>query len=80
MTELALQEIRGFAGMSGYERFVRFIDKHVAAGKLRDTEGDPAYGAGEVYRGHWIADPATGETWRLVPPEFPFRGHFERVR
>lgn len=80
MTEPALQEIRGFVSMSEYGRFVRFIDEHVAAGKLRDTEGDPTYGAGAVYGGRWVADPATGETWRLVPPEFPFRGLFERVR
>lgn len=80
MTTLALEEIRGFHGVSEYEAFVKFIRDHVAAGNLREVESDPTYGAGEIYGGRWFVDIASGSTWRLVPPDFPFRGLFEPVR
>jgi hypothetical protein len=29
--------------------------------------------------GRWFEDAETKEIWRLIPPDFPFRGLFEKV-
>lgn len=80
VTALLLEEIRGFEGVSEYETFEKFIRDHVIAGNILEIEPDAAYGVGELYGGRWFIDIASGATWRLIPPDFPFRGVFEAVR
>jgi hypothetical protein len=33
----------------------------------------------KVCGGRWFEDPKTKEIWRLVPPDYPFRGLWERI-
>lgn len=74
------EEIRGFSSPGEYDRFVAFLREQLVAGSAEEIDPDPDYGAGEVYGGRWIRDPGTGEVWRLVPPDPPFRGLWEKVR
>lgn len=75
----AWEEIHGFASPGEYTRFVRYIEGQVSAGFVREIESDNDYGRGEIYGGRWFCDVETGEIWRLVPPDFPFRGLWEPV-
>ena len=74
------EEIQGFQTPGEYQRFVEYITGQTAAGLARELTVDPRYGRGEVYGGRWFQDIESGEIWRLVPPDPPFTGQWERVR
>ena len=73
------EEIHGFASLGEYARFEKYIAEQVRNGHAEELDADPDYGSGEVYRGRWFKDRDTGEVWRLVPPDFPFKGIWEPV-
>jgi hypothetical protein len=71
--------IAGFVLPGEYERFVKFIEGQAAAGQVVELAPDPEYNKACVYGGRWFRDIENDETWRLVPPDFPFRGLWERI-
>ena len=73
------EEIHGFSSPGEYQLFVRYIEDEVAAGTTKELPVDPLYGKGMIYGGRWFQDTATGLIWRLIPPDFPFRGLWEPV-
>jgi len=72
-------EIDGFASPGEYDSFCAYLQRQVDAGVARQIPADPDYSRSQVSGGAWYLDLETGETWRLVPPDFPFRGLWERV-
>ena len=73
-------EIHGFESPGEYDRFVRDIEDQVSAGIARERDVDPQYGKGMIFGGRWFEDTESHEVWRLVAPDFPFRGLWEVVR
>jgi len=73
------EEIHGFNSPEEYTRFVRYIEGQVSAGIARERDVDPRYGKGMIFGGRWFEDIETREVWRLVAPDFPFRGLWEPV-
>jgi hypothetical protein len=51
----------------------------VAPGDAIERTVDPNYGKGMIFGGRWFEDRGTKEIWRLAPPDFPFRGLWEKV-
>lgn len=80
MASAIWEEIHGFSSPSEYHRFVNYIEGQTQAGHAKEIEPDPDYGRGEIYGGRWFEDVESGEVWRLVPPDFPFKGLWEPVR
>lgn len=74
------EPIRSFVSPGEFDRFVGYLREQVASGKAAEVAADPSYGPGEIYGGKWYRSLATGEVWRLVPPDPPFTGLWERVR
>jgi hypothetical protein len=72
-------EIHGFASPIEFDRFVEYLRREVAAGYAEEVATQEDYGRGEIYGGSWYRDGETGEIWRLVPPDPPFHGLWERV-
>jgi hypothetical protein len=72
-------EIHGFASPEEYDRFVKYIEDQVSAGAVHERAVDPHYGKGMIFGGRWFEDIETREVWRLVAPDFPFRGMWEPV-
>lgn len=72
-------EIDGFASPGEFDRFVAYLSAQVAAGVAEEVQVDPSYGPGEIFGGRWYRNLETSETWRLVPPDPPFLGVWERV-
>lgn len=72
-------EIDGFVSPGEFDRFVAYLAAQVAAGVAEEIRADPSYGPGEIFGGSWYRNLETGETWRLVPPDPPFLGLWERV-
>jgi hypothetical protein len=72
-------EIGGFESPGEYDRFRAYLQRQVEAGVAMEVAADPDYGPGQIYGGVWYRNLETGEIWRLVPPDFPFTGLWERV-
>lgn len=78
-TSSGWEAIRGFQSPGEHRRFVEFMERQVSSGEAEELEPDPAYGPGELYGGRWFRHRATGEVWRLIPPDPPFYGVWEPV-
>lgn len=79
MNENMCYEIHGFESPAEYSRFVDFVERQVSLGVSVEVSVDPGYGVGQIYGGRWFRHNESGEIWRLVEPDFPFRGVWERV-
>ena len=73
------EAIDGFNSPGEYRRFCTYFEKQVASGDALERTADPDYGKGMIFGGRWFEDRNTKEIWRLVPPDFPFRGLWEKV-
>jgi hypothetical protein len=73
------EEIHGFASPGEFDRFVRYIENQVKAGEAEELEADSSYQKGQIYGGRWFRDIESGQIWRLVEPDFPFKGLWEPV-
>jgi hypothetical protein len=51
----------------------------VANGTLAEVPVEDRYSGSFMFNEHWFRAPS-GAIWRLVAPDPPFRGVFERVR
>jgi hypothetical protein len=73
------EEINGFQSPGEYLRFVIYINNLVSNGCVEEIEMDQSYQNRMVYGGRWFKNIISNEIWRLVPPDFPFRGLWEPV-
>jgi len=73
------EEIHSFHSLGEFKRFARYIESQVNDGLAEEVNPDPNYGKGEIYGGRWFKDNETGEVWRLVSPDIPFKGLWEPV-
>lgn len=80
MSKFVWEEIHGFESLWEYSWFYQYIEAQVETGYARETELDPDYGYGEIYGGRWFEDIDSGKIWRLIEPDFPFKGLWEPVR
>ena len=72
-------EIHGFASQAEFERFRRWIREARNEGELVQLPVASPYGGTTAFEEYWYKA-RSGSTWRLVAPEPPFRGVFERLR
>ena len=72
------EEIQGFRSPGEYSRFVDWISEGLDSGELKEVPVVSRYAGAGVLDEHWYRS-AAGEVWRLVAPDFPFAGVFERV-
>ena len=75
-----LEEIYEFQCLSEYERFVLWINKFVRDGAIEEIDVSERYIGATVFSERWFKDKSTGLIWRLVAPDFPFKGTFEQVK
>lgn len=77
-----LNEIKEFKSHSEYERFVKYLDDRLTENELSEIEPNEYY-HGKSQHGlnddRWFKDCSSEDVWRLVPPDFPFKGFFEKV-
>lgn len=72
-------EIHGFYLPQEYTCFDQFIEGQIKAGHVIEIEPDPEYGYGEVYGGRWFKNNYSEKVWRLIEPDFSFKGLWEPV-
>ena len=73
------EEIHGFTSPSEYTRFVKYIEQQVADLQAEEIIPNPNYGKGEIYGGRWFRHVNCLQVWRLVEPDYPFKGLWEPV-
>jgi hypothetical protein len=78
--QCAWEEIHGFSSPGEFDRFIIYIENQVKVGLANEIEPDPDYGKGELYGGRWFQEKGSGEVWRLINPDPPFKGVWEKVR
>jgi hypothetical protein len=71
-------EIHGFTSPGEFQRFQRWIAEATAEGVLTEVPVESGYSGSSLFDEHWYRAPS-GAVWRVVAPEPPFHGVFERV-
>ncbi len=71
--------INGFVDELSYRVFLADLISAADLGEYREVPPDPDYGPRMIYGGRWFEHRATGQIWRIVPPQAPFMGVWERV-
>ena len=71
--------IDGFASHSEFQRFCDWIKNVVEDGKAKKVPVMKRYQGIESFTEEWYHHIESKTTWRLVHPDGPFRGLFERV-
>jgi hypothetical protein len=72
------EEIHGFASPGEFERFRQWLREAIDEGGLTEVDVAERYSGSTIFHEQWLATPE-GEIWRVVDPDFPFRGVFLRV-
>lgn len=71
-------EIHGFESPGEFERFRRWLAEAVAEGALEEVVVEAPFSASVLVDERWYRT-AGGRRWRVVAPDPPFLGVFERV-
>lgn len=72
-------EIHGFTSPSEYERFVRWLNEQEAAGVIEMVPVGRRYNDSSLFEEQWVRCVECTQVWRVVAPDPPFRGVFEKV-
>ncbi len=76
--EAELAPVAGFNSPEDYRLLNKRLERAIAAGILTEVSVDSPYQPGADIPEKWIRR-SSGHIWRLVKPDFPFRGLFRPV-
>ena len=71
------QPVVHFGSLQEYEDLLKSIGAQVASGAASDKALDSTRAWGSAWDEKWFQCVETGEVWRLVGPDPPFRGIFK---
>jgi len=71
--------IDDFHGINEFERFEQWLKEQSAIGEAVEVSVTRPYLDASTFHEKWYCHVASGEVWRLVWPDGPFTGLFERV-
>ncbi|MEK6815229.1 MAG: hypothetical protein AABY65_10875 [Nitrospirota bacterium] len=72
------ESIDDFASLGEFNRFVAWMNDQVKNGLAEETLVTSPYMGATAFEEKWFRHVATGQVWRLVWPDGPFHGLFER--
>lgn len=74
------KEIRGFQSPAEYQRFCDWLESQVDAGLVGSVPtGEANQAVPYGFEEKWYRCMDSGQVWRLIAPEGPFRGSWEPV-
>jgi hypothetical protein len=79
VTSVLIEPIDGFRSPGEYERFLAWLGRQVDAGVLEEVPVGAPYLGITTLTERWYRVRESGDTWRLLEPDPPFMGSFERV-
>lgn len=71
-----LEPIDEFFSISEFERFQEYLNGLIASGELREVPVKQKYAG---FTEQWFRCKHCSGVWRLVHPDFPFKGIWEKV-
>lgn len=69
-----LEEIEGFNSPLEYKRFLEYINDQIKANDLIEIEVGCKYANSKIFSERWFKCVDCDQRWRLVAPDFPFKG------
>jgi len=78
-TDCGWVAVVAFSSFEDYERLRRSITGQVKGGEAEERRVRKPYSGLETLDEHWYRCRATGDIWRLVAPDPPFPGIFEKT-
>jgi hypothetical protein len=69
----------GFESFSRYQDLLTTLTDQVSKGKAKEMKVRKRYSGLQTLDERWYKCSGTGETWRLVAPDPPFPGLFEKI-
>jgi hypothetical protein len=79
MSDCTWEKIDDFQALSEFDRFAFWINEQVANGQAVEVAVTAPYLDATSFEEKWFSHKGSGQVWRLVWPDFPFTGLFERV-
>jgi hypothetical protein len=73
------EEIQEFVSPGEFLRFKAWLEETIAAGLLRRVSVEEGYTGSDQWDEQWVMCCECGQKWRIVAPEFPFKGVFVRI-
>lgn len=71
------ERVDGFYSPTHFEKFEKSIKQMISEGLVKDIPVEGFYSVVK-YEERWVQCP-NGDIWRMVTPDFPFPGVFEKV-
>lgn len=72
-----LEDIQEFYSIYEFERFQRYVNSLVTDGDLKEVSVEKYYAG---FKEQWFMCIKCKQVWRLVHPDFPFKGLWEQVK
>lgn len=71
--------VREFASLADYNDLLARLEQDVREGGAQSVPVDRPYSGSTLWDERWFKNRDTAEVWRLVAPDPPFRGLFNRA-
>jgi hypothetical protein len=79
MKQCPWDKIDAFRSFVEFQRFIEWMTHQVQEGEAEEVSVQLPYLGFRTLREQWFRHTKSGEVWRLVWPDPPFAGLFERV-
>jgi hypothetical protein len=79
MTQCPWDPIQAFSTPGEFSRFVAWMGNLVSQSSAKEVPVVKPYAGATTFTEKWYMHVASGQIWRLVWPDAPFKGLFERV-
>lgn len=79
MTTCSWEPIKGFTSHAEFMRFCAWMSENVADNSAKKIPVAVRYRNIETFTEEWYLHVESGTRWRLVWPDPPFRGLFEKI-
>jgi len=71
------EKISDFQSLSEFNRFVEWMADQTESGTAEEVPVKKTYLGGNTFREKWFRHIESGQIWRVVWPDAPFKGVFE---
>lgn len=71
--------VHAFKSLADYERLRDSLNDQIGLGQADERRVSKPYSGLKTLNERWIRCKSTGDTWRLIAPDPPFPGIFEKV-
>ena len=73
------EEVNAFQSLIEFNRFVDWMTAQTKSGAAEEVAVRAPYIGSATFREKWFRHVPSGDTWRLVWPDVPFKGVFEPI-